>query len=263
LSTQAAALSVRIDTQSQSVSVLSQQVSVLSQLHSVLSQQVSALSSQVSVVSVAVTSVDTRVNTVSNLVSVLSSLVSTVSLAVTSVDTRLNTVSNQVSIISSGFGGVQMRVNTNAQVISAAAFANVSGLSLSVTSASMYQIEGRVLFTLSIVTGTAFGFTYPGIPTAGSMTMECVTSVVVTGPVNMTSTNYSLGRIAEPQMSTVATVHLSILGGASATTHALEIYGLIRTGAAAGAIQLQAKQSATGGGVQILQGSYLRAYKVQ
>src|SRR3990167_5030762 len=55
-----AALSIRIDTQSQSISVLSQavsvisqQVSALSQAHSVLSQAVSVLSSQVSVVSVA------------------------------------------------------------------------------------------------------------------------------------------------------------------------------------------------------------------
>ena len=44
LSSQAAALSVRIDTQIQSVSVLSQQVSVLSQAHSALSQAVSLIS---------------------------------------------------------------------------------------------------------------------------------------------------------------------------------------------------------------------------
>jgi hypothetical protein len=133
-----------------------------------------------------------------------------------------------------------------------------------VTSAATYQVDGRVLFTLSTLTGTKFGFTYPGANgiSVGSMMMECVTTVMPGVLTNIISSMFAAGRITNAQMSTVATVQLSILGGASATTHALEIYGLVNVAAGAGTIQLQAAQSATGGGVNILAGSYLRAYRV-
>jgi hypothetical protein len=187
---------------------------------------------------------------------------SVLSLAITSVDTRVNTVSDQVSVMSVGLGGVQRHTVTGAQVISATSFTNISGLSVSVAANAMYEVNGRVLFTLSILTGTAFGFTYPGNNqvSVGTMTMECITSII-TANINATSANFARGKIGQAQMSTAATTNISLLGGASATTYALEIYGMINV-TSAGTLQLQAKQSATGGGVNILAGSFLRAYKL-
>lgn len=194
--------------------------------------------------------------------SVQSNLISNAISARAVISQQVSVLSQAVSVISAGLGAPQLRRVTGAQVISATALTNISGLSLSVISAGVYRIEGRVLFTLSTITGTKFGFTYPAAISTGSMTMECVTSVIAAGPVNQTSVNYVVGRIANTQMSTAATAQISLLGGASAVTHELEIYGLVNIGANAGTIQLQAAQSATGGGVNILAGSFLQAFKI-
>ena len=195
-------------------------------------------------------------------ISVHSNLISNAISARAVISQQVSVLSQAISVISAGLGGVQKRMVTGAQVISATALTNISGLSISVASAATYELNGRVLFTLSTLTGTKFGFTWPAAITPGSMMMECLTTVLVAGPANLVSTNYAVGRIADAQMSTVGTVQISLLGGASGTTHQLEIYGLFKTGANAGTVQLQAAQSATGGGVQILAGSFLRAYKV-
>lgn len=176
---------------------------------------------------------------------------------------QISVLSQAVSVISAGLGAPQKRSNTNAQVISATAFTKISGLSLSIAANAGYRVEGQVLFTTSILTGTAFGFVYPGNNqvSTGSMRMECVQSVIV-AQINLTSANYSLGRIGQAQMSTAATTNISLLGGASGgVTHELDILGYVNV-TSAGVIELMAKQSATGGGVQILPGSYLRAYKI-
>jgi hypothetical protein len=241
-------------------------ISQLKSLHDVLSNLVSnalsagdIASNSISIISQAL-SVETanRVsadNALSQSLSVVSQQLSVLSQA-------HSVLSQAHSVISAGLGLPQMRVIQNAQVISATAFTNVSGLSLSVTSAATYRVEGRILFTTSIVTGTAFGFTYPAGVGPGVMTMEFMANNAGT-PGNLTSANYVANRLNETSMSTVATAQMSLVAQlVSATTGELEVYGLIKISATAGAIQLQAKQSAAGGGVQFLPGSYLQAFRV-
>ena len=252
-SQQLSLLSVRIDVNSQAISVLSQQVSTLSQNVSVLSQTLSVVGDALS-------------NEISNRTSAIDALSQLISV----ISQQVSALSHAVSIISAGFGAPQLRLIQQSQVVSGTSFTNVSGLSITLASAGaaspIYRVEGRVMFTLSTLTGTAFGFTYPtgvGIVT-GTMTMECITSVIAAGAVNLTSANYAVGRITQAQMSTLATAQISILGGASAATYALEIYGLMRLSAGVGGtLQLQTKQSATGGGVHFLIGSYLQAFRIK
>jgi hypothetical protein len=214
---------------------------VLSQAHSALSQQVSALSSQVSTVSGAVTSVDTRLNTVSQQVSVLS---------------------QAFSVLSAGLGGVQLRALGNITTVSATAFTNVSGMSLSVTSAATYQIDGLIVHTVSTVNVAKFGFTFPGGITDGGIWLIGRASVIAAGADAFTSGIVYHGYQDGPSMSTVATVLTSATYGASVTQYMTQIAGVIRTGANAGAVQLQALNSAAATSITFRLGSYLRAYKI-
>lgn len=157
---------------------------------------------------------------------------------------------------------MQLRKVTGAQVISATAFANVSGMSLSIAANGVYQVQGMVLWTTSIVTGTRFGFTFPTAVSTGNLTGRCATSLFGAGAVNYTSANMAVGNIAAAGFSTTATTLISTVGGASAATYNLIVDALFTNGANAGTMQLQASQSAAGGGVQILAGSFLRAYKI-
>jgi len=199
--------------------------------------------------------------TSANQISALSQAVSVHSNLISNAISARAVLSNQVSAISAGLGGVQKRVVTGAQVVSATSFTNVSGLSLTLVAGANYQIDGRVAFTLSILTGTQFGFTYPGNNqvSTGTMEMECLFTVMNTA-ANLASTNYARGRITNTQMSTAATANISV-PGISATTLQLNIAGLINVNSAA-TLQLQTKASAAGGGINILPGSWLRAFKV-
>jgi hypothetical protein len=236
-----------------------------------------ALSNAISVVSNALSNeISNRIsadnalsNTISNNASIMSQGLSLMSQSISVLSQQVSVLSQAVSVLSQSFsvlsaalGLGQMRKIGTAQVLSAASFTNVSGLSLSVTSAATYDIAGRVLFTISALTGTAFGFTFPAGVSVAHVTMECITSVLAGGPVNLVSTNYDAGNITETGCSTVATTIISILGGASARTHCVEIFGTVNVGATAGTIQLQHKASATGGGTNFLAGSFLRAFRV-
>lgn len=157
---------------------------------------------------------------------------------------------------------MQMRQVTGAQVISATGFTNVSGMSLSIAANGTYQVEGMVLWTTSILTGTKFGFTFPTAVSRGAVQARCITSIYGAGAINWASANNANGNIQAAGFSTTATTWISTAGGASAATYNVIIEGLFTNGANAGTMQLQAAQSATGGGVQILAGSFLRAYKI-
>lgn len=104
-----AALSVRVDTQSQSISVLSQQVSILSQAHSVLSQAVSvadaALSVRIDTQSQSISALSQQVSALSQAVSVLSQAHSILSQTVSVLSNQVSAVSSRVETVSAASGG--------------------------------------------------------------------------------------------------------------------------------------------------------------
>lgn len=198
---------------------------------------VNALSNNISVVSAAVVSVEAHAVAASA--------------AATSVDTRVNTVSQQVSVLSqaasvlsAGLGTVQLKVASNAQIISGTTTTKISGLSASVASAAIYQIEGNVLFNMSVVDTTLFNISGPA-----------TTSVRL---------KWQIGK----DQSSQVVQHVQAFGdNASATISTVSAYtakldGVIVTGAAAGTVQLFAFASAAGADINIKKGSYLRAYKI-
>lgn len=214
------------------ISVLSQQVSVISQQVSVISQQVSVLSQQVSVIS-----------------------------------QQVSVLSQTVSALSAGLGTVQLRVVTGSQALTVSVFTNVSGISVSVGAGGKYEIHAMVMATVSAAGGGAtWGFTYPagaGIVT-GVMEMATGTSVLIAG----TGDAYAIalaqrGYINQAAMSTVATAQLSVTYGTSAQPYLLRCDGLlVMSAGASGTLQLQVKSGATPIAIQVLAGSFIRAFKI-
>lgn len=179
----------------------------------------------------------TRIDTVSNQVSVLSQQVSV--------------LSQQVSVISAGLGGVQLRVASNVQGISATALANISGLSASVASAAVYQIEGMVLYRMSVADTVGFGLTFPTGVVAGVRYQG--TSAVGQGA----------GVAAFGNEDASGSIVYSVIPAAAVSTNILRIDGVFQVSTTAGIVQLQARVSATANPVNIQAGSYLRAYKIK
>ena len=229
-----AALSVRVDTQSQSISVLSQGLSVVSQALSVLSQATSVADAALSV----------RIDTQSQAVSVLSQAVSVISQQVSVLSQQVSTLSQAVSVISAGLGGVQLKVASNAQVISGTATVAISALSAVVTSAAVYQIDATVVFNMSVANGIIFNLSGPVSATIAGKFQ------VGTGVSSLSTENFQ----AFPATISVLPSTTSIF--------TCKLDGVLRTSATAGTLQLYALASAAGADINIRRGSYFRAYKI-
>jgi hypothetical protein len=197
--------------------------------------------------------------------SATSAEVQTASAAATSVNARVTSVND---LWTSGLGtNVVLGKGTNLHAMTPCAICtNVSGCAVVLVANRDYQIDGRIFFSLSILTGTRWGFSYNttgnGQMVKGAMDMRCATSVIAAAISNLVSTNFSYGHINEAAMSNAATANISITGGASATTHMLEIEGMLQNGNSAVTLNLQAAHSAAGGGINILAGSFIRAYRI-
>ena len=156
-------------------------------------------------------------------------------------------------MISAGLGGLQLKVAGNIQKISATAFTNISGLSASVASAAVYQVDGQILYRMSVANGVAFAITFPaGTVAAGRM--EGNTSA---GQGDI-SVLYVAGYFDEAGSGSV----LLSLNPASTSTRTVRFEGVFQVSTTAGTIQIQSKVSAAAAPVNIQKGSYLRAYKV-
>src|SRR5207245_9412314 len=90
-------------------------------------------------------------------------------------------------------------------------FTNVSAMSLSVTSAATYQIDGMLMWTTSSTQSVAFGFTYPAGITPGVMEMIANQNLFTAGfGDSFVSTNIQHGFIYDSGISNVATAQLSL-----------------------------------------------------
>ena len=158
VSSQAAALSVRIDTQSQSISVLSQAVSVISQQISALSQSVSsqaaALSVRIDTQSQAISVISQQVSVLSQAVSVLSQGLSVVSNAASNALSVANAASNAASVVSQAVSvlsqavsvaqaALSVRIDTQSQSVS------VLSQQVSILSLRIYSSQLTALVSVS------------------------------------------------------------------------------------------------------------------
>ena len=204
-------------TLSQAVSVLSQQVSVISQQVSVLSQQVSVISQQVSVIS--------------QQVSVLSQAHSVLSQA--------------FSALSAGIGTVQQKVVSNTQTISGTVTVAISALSAVIAANGVYQIDGAILFNMSVADTVKFN-------------LSGTTSAAVVAGGHFEVATGTSARVLENFQAFPWTVSATV---ATTSTFTAKIDAIIAASAAF-TLQAFALASAAGNDINIKKGSYLRAYKV-
>ena len=231
LSNAVSVLSDKVSVLSNSVSVLSQAVSVLSQAQSALSQAVSVLSQSVSVLS--------------NSVSVLSNAVSVISQQVSVLSQAHSVLSQAFSVVSANIGLPAIKVVGNAQVISGTTTTQISGLSLALGAAAVYQYDARIHFNMSVADAIKFnisGTTSAGVNGAGRF-------ICGTGVSGLSVTNYQAfpGEIS----ATIGTTSAFIC----------EVAGLVKTSAAF-TLALFAYASAAAKDINIKAGSYLRAFKI-
>lgn len=232
-------VSVAVSVVSQAVSVLSVAVSVLSQNVSVLSQAISVLSQKVSVLSVAV-------DTISQAVSVLSQQVSVLSQAHSVLSQAHSALSQAHSVLSAGIGAVQIKVVTGAQVISALTPGTaISGLSAALAAAATYQIDGHIVYNMSVAGGVTF------VVTAPVSAAQVVRGQLVAGA--SLSVREWANQQGFPWSVSVSPTTVSIFG--------CKIDGVVKTSAAV-TMQLFAFLSGGGTDLNIKAGSYLRAYKI-
>jgi hypothetical protein len=226
LSSQAAALSVRIDTQSQAISVISQQVSALSQ----------SLSSQAAGLSV-------RIDTQSQGISVLSQQVSVMSADIVSV---------KQNFLSALGTRVQIGVATGAQAVAVSTLVNVSGLSVSVTAGGTYQVEGQLMWNTSILSTMGAGLAYPAMAAAmGQWEGFIAQGSVIERKIWMESAANAASNSLQLSMTPATS---------GAFTYGATFMAMLNV-SATGTVQVVMK-TAGAGGFTILKGSYVRAYKI-
>ncbi len=246
------------NTLSNNVSVLSQAVSVLSQANSAvsaaldtLSQKVSVLSQAVSVASQALSVLSAAQVVLSQSVSVLSQAVSVLSQSNSAISARLDTVSQghsvlsqAFSVLSAGLGTVQIRIASNAQVISGTTTAKISGLSVSCGASGVYAVEGKIVYNMSVAGGLIFN-------------ISGTTSTLVQGARLVAGGSLSAREWANQQQFP----WVCSLSPTTTSIFVCQVDALINTSAAF-TIQAFALASAAGTDINIKKGSYLRAFKI-
>ncbi len=241
VSAQSVTLGARIDTVSQQVSVLSQQVSILSQNVSVLSQQTSVLSQNISVVSQA-----------------LSVQAAALSIRIDTLSQQISVLSQAMSVISAGLGTVQKKVVADTQGVSATAATGIkiSGLSISVAASGVYELNARLLYSTS-GTVNVLGF---------GMSTSAATFGAVGGSwqaaISINNNTFTSACMVNGVFNTVASPQISCQPGATGTQLWAQMNATVVVSTTGGTIRLKARTSVSSYAINILKGSYFRAYKI-
>lgn len=222
---------------SNQASIANQGVSILSQQVSVLSQALSALSSLVSNLISATSSDSTKL---SNLVSVVDAL------------------SNRVSALPGGTSVASVHfISSGDQVVSATTLTNVSGLSISVSAGGIYRLEAMVMFNRGLsITPTRWGLTFPAMKkTRGRIYIPYAISAV--GGTNFSYVGHWAGDSASGSL--IINQALSTPGAVSAIAYYDGIFVVSTTGV----IQIQTAASTTTSQITLINGSYIKVFKLK
>lgn len=186
-----AALSVRVDTQSQSISVLSQQVSVLSQAVSVAD---AALSVRIDTQSQSISVLSQQVSGLSQAISVLSQGLSVVSNAASNALSVANAASNAASVVSAAVNVVSNALSNELSVRAAAVnvVSNAASNALSVANAAS-NAASVVSQALSVETANRTSAVSALLPTApgGRLTLTTATPVMIATVTAATTIYYT------------------------------------------------------------------------
>lgn len=257
LSSQAAALSVRIDTQSQSISVLSVQVAsaisianAASNAASIVSQALSVQAAILSNLASAHSALSQAVSVMSTTLSNLASIVSAISQQASVTSQKVSTLISTLSIMSvGGLTRVQMKVVAGAQA-AASAVVKISGLSVSLA-LSTYKLEGMLLFSVSGTGSVALGFSTSTAAFGAFVgTWDTAVSTVSGGTAGRVIGNFV----------TQNTSQISFIPGTSGRVMLAYVYAVVRV-TTAGSIQMKMTPT-TSSPTTVLQGSWLQAFLI-
>jgi len=151
-----------------------------------------------------------------------------------------------------------MKVVATGQSVSGTALVKISGLSMSVAAAGIYQVEGFIMHAMSgsstwgfAMSTSAATFTNAALRWLGNI------SVVAAGVSGLNSNVAVAGWFNQAGFGSVT---VSAIGGAGANL-GMELRGVVGISTAGGTLQLKVKAGVSGV-VTIKAGSYLRAYKI-
>jgi hypothetical protein len=280
-------INARIDTQSQAISVISQQVSVLSQALSALTSAHNALSNTVSGIVAGANSITSAeylslVNRVSansgtgGAASVTSNELSAVSAwAASALSVISNTISDDrsagdaaisnilsaINDISAGLGAPQMRMMSSGnQSVSGTTptYNNLSGMSISLAAGGYYEYWGHVWYTCSTSGGAAFGLSVPALTRHHGIAIGDVSTAATSIPANHI---WSYNHTSSTSGSVIFSVGLA--SGAGGTgVRGMQFKGMLIV-STAGTLQVALKTSAAAPIVTVLEGSFVRAFRLK
>lgn len=227
------------------VSGLVSDVARISLNASAMSTAISALSVQLSL---QVSAISTRLSDITSNVAALS--------------VRQDTNSNTISVINAGLGGVQLKVVTTSQLVSAQGFTStnskISGLSVSAAANGIYQLDGFIMFNMSGASTHGFGVSIQtGTLKNAALRWLGNMSIVAAGVSGLNSNIAAAGWFNDTGFGSVT--YSAIAGGT--TNLGIELKGLVQMSTTGGTLQLKAKAGGSGV-VNIKEGSYIRAFKI-
>lgn len=184
--------------------------------------------------------------------------------------TELSVVQAAVNVISAGLGAMQMRVVASDNAITGSVVTAISGLSISLAAGGIYQVEGQILYNMSLVStvGVGFGLSYPAMKKAagdwegefGSVLNPNFVfnfSTFSANPTGQFAKAYFMESAGNAQTGVIV---VSVVPRVSAgKTFRVKMNGMFDA-SAAGTLQAVCKQTVAS--LVILRGSFFRAYRI-
>jgi len=260
LSVTDAALSVRIDSVANGVSIVSNALSNeisnrLSADIAVSAQAASALSQARSALSVVDAALSARIDSVANGVSVVSNALSNEISNRISADNAVsaNAASANSDLRSAAVGQRVLRVAST--TVSAATLTNVGSMVVSLTGGGYYKVEGWLQFQCLTSGGFAYGFSAPATGIGGAHFQFQMLSAVGQGPTDYADGGVALSQVVAGQTAVVSLSVLSINAPRN-----VNFWGFIHA-SATGTFQIMARASVAASGMVVGHG-YIQAIRV-
>jgi hypothetical protein len=201
------------------------------------------------------------IDLLSNAISAVSTTVATVSALApggasqVGLQNAINALSNRISAIPGGANSVNPTVYVStANTLNTAVLAGISGLTVSVSAGVIYQIEGRIMYSVSAATGNSFGMVWP---TANRVAGQWIGGISVSTTGASTFSTLAIGDFDTGDSNSV--VWSAIVGAVG--LHFIKVDGIIdaQTG---GAIYPVARSSAAANTLVIARGSFFRIARI-
>jgi hypothetical protein len=239
------------------VSVTSNELSVVS------AQAKSALSDAISVGTATANDLSNAISALASVVSVDKANLATLSLTVSANNTNLAAISNTLSAATAKLvgqatsAGSRSRVVASSTVISSTTLVNVSGMSLSVSAGGVYQLMAGLLVNKPAAAAIMrFGLTFPAMQRIRGV-IDAPTSALQGGLPTISAVPIRVPFNGDSASGSVIVSSISL-----ARVSVYVMYDALLKASAGGVVQLQAAGSSGAAAITILEGSFIRLFKL-